>query len=74
LACNPTHNDESKLIETPLKYERYAASKAGCGFENVLLLLTPNRNNLHSDEYDAEHRVSAATTAPLSSHSGSDQD
>lgn len=70
---NSTHNNESKQIETPLKYERYAASKAGCGFENVLLLLTPNRNNLHSDD-DAEHRVSAATTAPLSSHSGSDPD
>ena len=74
MAGNSSHNDESKLIETPLKYERYAASKAGCGFENVLLLLTPNRNNLHSDDDAEQHRVSAATTAPLSSHSGSDQD
>ena len=74
MAGNSSHNDESKLIETPLKYERYAASKAGCGFENVLLLLTPNRNNLHSDDDAEQHRVSAATTAPLSSHSGSDPD
>lgn len=70
---NASQHDEPKLHETPLKYERYASSKAGCGFENVLLLLTPHRNNLHSDD-DAERRVSAATTAPLSSHSGSDPD
>ena len=66
-----SNQNELKLIEMPLQYERYGASKGGCGFENMLLLLTPNRNKLHSDD-DAGHRVSAATTAPLSSHSSSD--
>lgn len=44
-----------------MEYSKYG-SKGGSGFENMLLLLTPNRSSIHSDDY-YDHRVNN-TTAP----------
>ncbi|KAL4475848.1 hypothetical protein ABPG73_002049 [Tetrahymena malaccensis] len=68
---NLTTQQDKKEEDNLLEYAKYQ-NRAGAGFENMLLLLTPNRSSIHSDDcYD--HKMNT-TTGPQSNNSNSKSD
>ncbi|EAS03776.2 zinc finger, Ran-binding protein (macronuclear) [Tetrahymena thermophila SB210] len=69
---NLSPQQDKKEEENLLEYAKYQ-NRAGAGFENMLLLLTPNRSSIHSDDcYD--HKMNTTATGPQSHNSNSKSD